>query len=218
VYRHMSQNSEDESPQVSEHFSHRQLSRPGRTEEKVCASGLQSSVIEEGSRIREADYGIEKRVHEFFRELSEETQQLGESLAEEKELIVDLCNLLAQILRSVQVTLEIPPRRMRSLRDGAHVRLNLDGEVAVIQSDGVTSKLLKLYPGETILEIFWAVFPEVGHVIKAYRNKVIERVGLMGKIKIELANLQNALHLAKKEDSGKKPDQRDSSSPWMEEP
>ncbi len=161
---------------------------------------------------------MENRVHEFFRELSEETRQLGESLTEEKELIDDLCDLLAQILRSVRVTLEIPPRRMMNLQDGGHVRLNLDGEVVVVQGDGVTSKLLKLYPGDTILEVFWAVFPEVGHAIKAYRTKVIERVGLMGKIKNELANLQNALHLVRKEDDGKEQDQGDSSSPLMGEP
>lgn len=161
---------------------------------------------------------MENRVHEFFRELSEETRQLGASLTEEKELIDDLCDLLAQILRSVGVTLEIPPRRMMNLQDGGHVRLNLDGEVVVVQGDGVTSKLLKLYPGDTILEIFWAVLPEIGHAIKAYRTKVIERVGLMGKIKNELASLQNALHLVRKEDSGKEQDQGDSSSPLMEEP
>jgi hypothetical protein len=218
VNHHMSQNTEGESGQVSKHFSHRHPDSPGRTEADASSSGLQSSVIEEGSEIRENGYGIEHRVHEFFRELSEETYQLSESLAEEKELIADLCDLLAQILGSVRVTLEIPPRRMINLRDGGHVRLDLDGEVVMVQGDGVTSKLLKLYPGETILEIFWAVFPEVGHAIKTYRNKVIERVGLMGKIKNELTSLQKALHSTKKENSGKKQEQCDASSPLMEEP
>ncbi len=218
VNYHMSQNSEGESGQVSKHDSHRHPGSPGRTEADVYPSGLQSSVIEEGIEIQEHGYGIENRVHEFFKELSEETYQLSESLAEEKELIADLCDLLAQILRSVRVTLELPPRRMTNLRDGGQVRLDVDGEVVVIQADGVTSKLLKLYPGETILEIFWAVFPEVGHAIKTYRNKVIERVGLMGKIKNELANLQKALHSTKKETSGKTQEQCDTSSPLMEEP
>ena len=217
MYHQLSQNSEGGSGQVSRQFSHWHSNIPRGSEVDGYPSGLQSAEIEEGSEIRGRGQEIEHRVGEFFRELSEETSQLSESLAEEKKLISDLCDLLAQILRSVRVTLEIPSRRMINLRDAGQVRLDSEGQVIVVRDDGATSKALKLYPAETILEIFWAVFPEVGQAIKTYRNKVIKRIGLMEKIKNELTNLQKALHSVKKEDSGRMQEQCDTRSPLMEE-
>ncbi|MCW3981146.1 MAG: hypothetical protein NWF11_06685 [Candidatus Bathyarchaeota archaeon] len=214
----MSQSSEGGSEQGSRQFSNMHSSTPPGTRVDAYESGLQSVETEEGSEVRENGREIENRIGEFFRELSEETSQLGESVAEEKKLIADLCDLLAQILRSVRVTLEIPARRMINLRDAGQVRLDSEGQVIVILDDGATSKALKLYPAETILEIFWAVFPEVGQAIKTYRNKVIKRVGLMEKIKNELTNLQKALHSVKKDDSVRMQEQRDTRAPLMEEP
>ena len=87
---------------------------------------------------------------------------------------------------------------MARLGNAKQIRVNSEGQILVICEDGVESEL-KFYPTEMIHEILWAIFPEVVKAIRNYKDKVIKRVTLLGKIKSELTNLRRALLMVNKE-------------------
>jgi len=196
----MTENSEEEYQNNSE-FSRGDKSVPRGVESDTYQSEFHGTEPEEKNReITNEGSNIEDKLGEFFKGFVEEVTQLNKSLIEEKRMINELCNLLAQILGSVGTSLDIPVQRMKRLRNAKQIRVSSEGQILVICEDGVESEL-KFYPTEMIHEILWAIFPEVVKAIRNYKDKVIKRVTLLGKIKSELTDLRRALLMVNKETS-----------------
>ena len=97
----MTENSEEEYQNNSE-FSRGDKSVPRGVESDTYQSEFHGTEPEEKNReITNEGSDIEDKLEEFFKGFVEEATQLNKSLIEEKRMINELCNLLAQILGSV---------------------------------------------------------------------------------------------------------------------
>jgi hypothetical protein len=166
---------------------------PREVESDTYPSVFQRTEPEEKNReITSEGSNIEDKLGEFFKGFAEEATQLNKALIEEKRMINELCNLLAQILGSVGTSVDIPTQRMTRIGNAKQIRVSSEGQIMVICEDGVESEL-KFYSTEMILEILWAIFPEIVKAIRNHKDKVIKRVTLLGKIRNELTNLRRNL-------------------------
>jgi hypothetical protein len=191
----------EERYQNDEQVSRGDKSVPREVESDAYPSVFQRTEPEEKNReITSEGSNIEDKLGEFFKGFAEEATQLNKALIEEKRMINELCNLLAQILGSVGTSVDIPAQRMTRIGNAKQIRVSSEGQIMVICEDGVESEL-KFYSTEMILEILWAIFPEIVKAIRNYKDKVIMRVTLLGKIRNELTNLRRNLPKVNEETS-----------------
>lgn len=156
-------------------------------------SNPQSGSIEvESDATVEKHVEVENRVNDFLRAISEETSQLTEFLAQEKKLTNEICSLLAQTLKNLKISFNIPSTYISKL-EARQIKLSKEGYL-VIKGDGnkVYSKPLEEHPPDIILKVMLVIVPELGKAVKAYRRSICQRVSLLEKIKHELGNLQKA--------------------------
>ena len=138
---------------------------------------------------------VERKFAELLTTLSEETLQLSEFLIEERKLVQELCSALREILRSLNMSLDIS---VKSVPDFAgkvkQVTLNNEGHLLLIHENGeVVSKLLENYPPQVILAIVWNVVPKLEKFLRNYRRKISDRVGIFEKVRKGLKNIRQVL-------------------------
>jgi hypothetical protein len=145
---------------------------------------------------------IEQRFNELLTTISEETIQLSEFLLEERKLIQELCMLLRQILKRLNMTFNIPLKAIPELQMKAKkIVLNKEGHLIVMyEKEKVNSKVLEEYSPEIVLSVIWNVIPELEKSIKTYRRKISERVRIFEKIKKELKNIQKVFSSSRQEE------------------
>jgi hypothetical protein len=138
---------------------------------------------------------VERKFAELLTTLGEETLQLSEFLIEEKKLVQELCSALREILRSLNMSLDIS---LKSVPDFAgkvkQVTLNNEGHLILIHDNGeVVSRLLENYPPQVILAIVWNVVPKLEKFLRNYRRKISDRVGIFEKVRKGLKNIRQVL-------------------------
>ena len=147
----------------------------------------------ESVELEEKQGEIENKFNELLKAIGEESLQLSEFLLEERKLANELCSLLTQILRRLNISFSIRPEYIDGLGTPKQVKLNTEGHLIIIRDgDKVDSKLLQDYPPDIVLTVMWVIIPELEKAIKGYRKKISRRVNLMEKIKRELKNIQKA--------------------------
>ncbi len=149
--------------------------------------------VEESKELEEKRGEIENKFNEFLTAINEETLQLSEFLIEEKKLTDELCGLLTQTLRRLNISFYISPEYVAKLGEARQIKLNREGHLIIIRErDKVDSKLLSDYPPDIILTVAWVIIPELEKAMKAYRSRISKRVSLLEKIKQELKNIEKA--------------------------
>jgi len=150
------------------------------------AAGMQSVGLNERSE------EIEGRFQESLKTISEETSQLVQSLVEERELIRELCGLLAQTLKSLRISFSIPVECLTSLGvETKQVRLDKNAHLTVVWNDGkVWSRPLEEYHPAIILRVLLVVTPELERMIADCRRSVGRRISILEKVKRELKSVQ----------------------------
>jgi hypothetical protein len=135
---------------------------------------------------------IERRFTELLMALSEEIVQLSEFLIEEKKLIRELCMLLRDILRRMNMNFEIPIKAIPEFQTTVKkILLNSEGHLILMhESQKVNSKMLEDYPPHIVLAVVWNVIPDLERSLKIYGRRISQRVSIFEKIRKELKNIQ----------------------------
>ena len=158
--------------------------------------------VEESKELEEKHGEIENKFNEFLTAINEETLQLSEFLIEEKKLTDELCGLLTQTLRRLNISFYISPEYVTKLGEARQIKLNREGHLIIIRDrDKVDSKLLSDYPPDIVLTVVWVIIPELEKAMKAYRSRISKRVSLLEKIKQELKNIEKAFSPTEAESS-----------------
>jgi hypothetical protein len=135
---------------------------------------------------------IEGKFQEFLKAINEETSQLAQFLVKERELIKELCSLMAQILRNLKISFSIPSEYLTSLgEETKQIRLDKNGHLTIIRNDGkIESRPLEEHSPDVILKVLLVVTPELERMITSYRRSVSRRVTMLEKIRHELKSMQ----------------------------
>lgn len=132
------------------------------------------------------------QIQESLRIIKEETSQLSESLLQEEVRIKELCVLLKQVLRKLNISFKIPkdivPQTWKAQRtiltDEAHLIFAND-------KDEVKSKALVDHSPQVILNVVSFIIPKLSRSLASYRKEVGSRTELFDRINHELRNLHN---------------------------
>ena len=162
---------------------------------------LQSEERDENFEKNKAD--IEKRFNQLLNTISEETIQLSEFLLEEKNLVRELCVLLRNVLKRLNMTFDIPLKAVPQMQPQAkRIMLNSEGHlIAMYDKDMVDSRVLEEYPPEIVLAVIWIVIPQLEKSMKAYRKRIGDRVGIFEMIRKQLKNIDKVFSSSSKDDT-----------------
>lgn len=135
---------------------------------------------------------IERRFTELLAALSEETLQLSEFLIEEERLVQELCTLLRETLRYLNLSFEVPAEAVPELQSNAKkIILNNEGHlILMFKGEKVSSKILEDHPPRIVLAVIWNIIPELEKSLRDYRRRISQRVNIFEKIKKELKNIR----------------------------
>jgi len=137
---------------------------------------------------------VEQRLEDLLKMITDETAQLSEFLTEEDKLTNELCSSLKQILKRLNVTIDIPAQTIPSSRRIRRATLNEEGELVLVLDEGGKKKaFLAEYPPDMVLTILWVVMPELVNAIKTYRKKLGTRVGFFVGLRDELKNVAKTI-------------------------
>lgn len=185
----------EETPQENPNENTQQQSPPDETyfpitsqPQNETTAQLQSIGFEEKSE------KIEGKFQEFLKAINEETSQLAQFLVKEREMMKELCGLMAQILKNLKISFSIPSECLTSLGEATkQARLDKNGHLTIIRNDGkVESRPLEEHSPDVILKVLLVVTPELERMITAYRRSVSRRVTMLEKIRHELKSMQEA--------------------------
>lgn len=135
---------------------------------------------------------IERKFTELLAALSEETVQLSEFLIEEKKLIQELCTLLRDTLRHLNLSFDVPVEAVPELQSNAKkIILNNEGHLIMMyKGEKVSSKILEDYPPRIVLTVIWNIIPELEKSLRNYKRRISQRVNIFEKIRKELKNIR----------------------------
>jgi len=152
--------------------------------------GNQSSETLDEKMVEQARVEIEGKFLDSLKVINEEILQLSEFLIEDKKLAQELCKLIKQVLKHLNLSFVIPARAIPLYKETEQIILNEEGHLIFVhEKNKVTSKALEEYPPEIILIVFLDIIPKLGKLLKLYRKKVGMRVNFFEKIYRELENV-----------------------------
>jgi hypothetical protein len=147
---------------------------------------------------------VEQKLEDLLKSITEETAQLSEFLTEESKLTNELCTSLKQVLKRLNITIDIHPQTIPLDRKVRKAVLNEEGELVVTLEGGEKKKaFLAEYPPDMVMTILWVVMPELVNAMKAYRKKLGTRVGFFVGLKKELKNIARTIVEGEKEENAK---------------
>ncbi|MCS7115649.1 MAG: hypothetical protein RMJ15_06395 [Nitrososphaerota archaeon] len=136
----------------------------------------------------------EKQLQELLKSVSEEALQLSKFLAEEDNLIKEVCISLKQILKKINAHLDIQPGKVPIKANLKKAMLDEKCHLVLVNEKGeVHSAFLAEYPPEIVMSTLLAIMPELIKAITAYRRKITVRIELFENIKKELKNILKAI-------------------------
>lgn len=133
---------------------------------------------------------VEKQLKELLESISKETSQLSKFLEEEDRLIRENCNLLKQVLKKLNLSFNIQPKKIPIKANLKKVILDEDCRlILVYEKGGAHSAFLNEYPSEIVTATFLAIMPELAKGVMSYRKKVGASIGFFENVKRELENI-----------------------------
>jgi len=132
------------------------------------------------------------QIQESLKIMNEETLQLSEFLLQEGKLVKELCVLLKQVLKRLNMAFNIPSNVFPGSLRAQQIILNEEAHLIFISNENkVESKALEDFPPEVILNVTSFIIPKLTNSLISYRKKISSRIGLFNKINQELRNLSN---------------------------
>jgi hypothetical protein len=132
----------------------------------------------------------EENMQELMRNINEESSRLSEFLATENKLMIEICTSLAQVLKKLSVSFDIPSRDLPLQEKVKKAILNEEGYLRLFSEKGeVNSAFLAEYSPETVMAVLWVVMPELTKAMASQRKKVSKRISLFEAMKKELKNV-----------------------------
>lgn len=132
----------------------------------------------------------EENMQELMRNINEESSRLSEFLATENKLMIEICTSLAQVLKKLSVSFDIPSRDLPLQENVRKVTLDKEGHLKLFyEKGGVDSAFLAEYSPEIVMAVLWVVMPELTQAIALQRKKVSKRISLFEAMKKELKNV-----------------------------
>lgn len=132
------------------------------------------------------------QIHESLRIIKEETLKLSEFVLQEEKLIEELCVLLKQILKCLDMSFSLPTDIFPQTGETQRIILNDEAHLLFISEENEEKSIaLDDCPPQVILKVVLFIIPELSRSITSYRKKISSRIGLFDKIKGDLANLRN---------------------------
>jgi hypothetical protein len=151
--------------------------------------GNRSLEMLDEKEVEKAKVEIEEKFLDSLKVINEEILQLSEFLIEDKKLAQELCRLLRQVLKHLNLSFVIPSRAIPISEKIDQIILNEEGHlIFVYEKSKVDSKALEEYPPEIILIVFLNIIPKLGKLLRLYRKRVGMRVNFFEKIYRELEN------------------------------
>lgn len=151
--------------------------------------GNRSLEMLDEKEVEKAKVEIEEKFLDSLKIINEEILQLSEFLIEDKKLAQELCRLLRQVLKHLNLSFVIPSRAIPIFEKIDQIILNEEGHLILVYEESkVDSKALEEYPPEIILIVFLNIIPRLGKLLRLYRKKVGIRVNFFEKIYRELEN------------------------------
>lgn len=134
------------------------------------------------------------QMQESLRIINEETLQLREFLLQERICIRELCVLLKQVLKQLNMSFNLPANVFPQTKKPQRIILNDEAHLIFVNNKNeVKSKALEDYPPQVILNVASFIIPELSRSLTSYRKKISSRIGLFDMINHELRNLRNIL-------------------------
>jgi hypothetical protein len=132
----------------------------------------------------------EQKLQGLLRCISEEAQQVRQSLMEENKLMNELCTSIRQITKKLSISFNIPPQNIPVKKKAERVVLNEECHLTLVYQKGEAhSAFLAEYRPEIVMAVLWNIMPKLAKVIALYRKKVSKRINFFGKVKRELINI-----------------------------
>jgi hypothetical protein len=136
----------------------------------------------------------EQEMQEFLRTIERETSELSVSLTEEGKLIREVCVSLTQILKKLDLSIDIPTKGIPVDKNTKKIILNKDGDLQLFnQNDEKQSAPLSEYPPELLIAIIWKIMPELVKIMTTYKNHVGKRMHFFEEVRKELRTIANAM-------------------------
>jgi hypothetical protein len=184
--------SQDSSNDLLENPYGRELWRKPTIQERTMSGN--SVNVQTQKPVNTNDPGIEGRIYECLKAISDETSQLNTYLTREKRVITELCDLLTKIISRLRTTFEIQPSQIPRLGQAVSIRLDLEGRLVLNRGDGrIDSKPLREYSSEVVLTVLWLIIGKLQKSIQDHQEKISRRASLLDKIKLELESLHRSL-------------------------
>lgn len=134
------------------------------------------------------------QIRESLKIINEETLQLTDFLLQEDKLIRELCVLLKQVLKQLNISFKIPSKVFPQTWNSQWIILNDEAHLVFIDNENeVKSKALEDCPPQVILNVALFIIPELSKSLTSYRKKISSRIGIFDRINQELRNLRNAV-------------------------
>lgn len=135
-----------------------------------------------------------EQMQEFLKIMNEETLQLSEFLLQEEKLIKELCVLLKQVLKQLNMSFNLPANVFPQTWKTQRIILNDEAHLIFVNNKNeVKSKALEDYPSQVILNVASFIIPELSRSLISYRKEISSRIGLFDRINQELRTLRNIL-------------------------
>ncbi len=133
------------------------------------------------------------QIHESLRIINEETLQLSEFLLQEEKLIEELCVLLKNVLKQLNMSVNVPSNVFLQTWKVQRIILNEEAHlIFIINENEVKSKALEDCPPQVILNIALCIIPELSKLLTYYRKNISSRIEIFDRIVQEIGNIPNA--------------------------
>ena len=134
------------------------------------------------------------QIRESLRIINEETLQLTEFLLQEDKLVKELCVLLKQVLKQLNISFKIPSKVFPQAWNSQWIILNDEAHLVFVDNENeVKSKALEDCPPQVILNVALFIIPELSKSLTSYRKKISSRIDIFDRINQELRNIRNAV-------------------------
>ncbi|MEM2984776.1 MAG: hypothetical protein QXL24_06105 [Candidatus Jordarchaeaceae archaeon] len=132
----------------------------------------------------------EKQLQELLKRVSDEALQLSKFLVEEDKLIKEVCNSLKQVLKIINASFNIQPRKMPIKANLKKAILDEECRLVLVYEKGeANSAFLAEYPPEIVMSTLLAIMPELSRAITLYRKKIAVRIGFFENVRKELKTI-----------------------------
>lgn len=127
-----------------------------------------------------------------LRHLREECAQIYELTVEEKGLIQQICEYLGEVQSFFKIAVNLPSGIFAHKDRIEDAVLSVKGDIVLMLKDGrLESHPLANYDANTVVSVVKEGVRSLGDYAKEYRERLVERIGLLEQLTRELRKLQD---------------------------